>query len=151
MSTPAPRPVGRTSLRLVGSLLAVVALVAGVAQVVAVWGHGEYRVTASFPASEIDTVEISTASGAVDVIGGDESRITVRVDVSDGLVVTDRDVRVVDRRLVLEASCPWLGQWWCNANYTLRVPRATAVVVTGDAEPVRVTGVDGPVDVQGAG
>ena len=30
--------------------------------------------------------------------------------------------RVVGRRLVLDAECPWLAQWWCRADYTVRVP-----------------------------
>ena len=147
MSATVPRRRGgQVALRVVGSLLAALALVAGVAQLVAVWAHGEYRVTTSFAASEIDTVEVTTAQGTVHVIGDDSDRVVVRVDVSDGLVATDRDARVEGRKLVLDARCPWLGQWWCSADYTVHVPRSTTVIADSDDGSVRVTDVDGTVD-----
>ena len=104
--------------------------------VVGVLAHGEYTVVRSFPGAGIDTVEVSTDHGSVRIVGDDGDRIRVRVAVSDGLVSTDRDVRVDGRTLVLDATCPWLAQWWCRADYTLRVP---ATVVGPRGPSVRVT------------
>ena len=86
---------------------------------------------------------MSTDHGSIRVVGGDTDTIDVRIDVSDGLLSTDRDVRIDGRTLVLDAECPWLAQWWCSTDFTLRVPRSTAVVVRGDPTTVSVTGVDG--------
>ena len=133
--------------RIGASALAGFALVAGAVLLVGVLAHGEYTVTRSFPGAALDTVEVSTDHGSVRIVGDDDDRVRVRIAVSDGLISTDRDVRIDRSTLVLEATCPWLAQWWCTADYTVRVPRATNVVVHADPGSVRVTGVDGDVDI----
>jgi hypothetical protein len=138
-------------LRIVGSLLTVLALGFGILNLVAVLAHGERRTETTFTASEVDAIELGTANGSVRVIGGDRDDVAVQVDVSDGLVATELDARVDDRRLVLDARCPWLGEWWCRADYTVHAPRSTAILVHGDDGAVRVTGIDAPVDVRASG
>jgi hypothetical protein len=118
---------GRRAWRISASLLAALALAGGALQLVAVLAHGGRSVTRSFPASAIDSVVVSTDNGSVRVVHDASDDVTMQVDVGDGLVATELSERVVDSRLVLEASCPWLGAWWCEANYTVRVPRAVTV------------------------
>ena len=137
---------GRVTWRLAGSVLTVLAIVGLTTQVVGVVAHDESTTVHTFPGAAVDIVEIATDHGSVRVVGDDRSSIRVRVVVSDGLVDTDRRARVVDRRLVLDAECPWLAQWWCRADYTVHVPRSVAVVVHNGNGSVSVRGVEGSVD-----
>jgi hypothetical protein len=140
---------GRVAWRISGSVLALLALVGFTVQVVGVLAHGESTVVRTFAASDVDTVAVSTDRGSVRIVGAETDRIRARVTVADGLVATTQGARVVGRRLVLDAECPWLAQWWCRADYTVRVPRSVAVVVRNGDGPVRVVGVDGGVDTAG--
>jgi hypothetical protein len=118
---------GRRVWRVTASLLVTLALAGGALQLVALLAHGERSVSRSFPASAIDAVVVSTDNGSVRVVRDASDDVTMHVDVGDGLVETDLSARVVDGRLVLEASCPWLGAWWCHANYTVHAPPSVAV------------------------
>jgi hypothetical protein len=118
---------GRRAWRISASLLVTLALAGGALQLVALLAHDERSVSRSFPASAIDSVLVSTDNGSVRVVRDTGDDVTMHVDVGDGLVATDLSERIVDGRLVLEASCPWLGSWWCHADYTVHVPPTVTV------------------------
>jgi hypothetical protein len=118
---------GRRTWRITASLLAVLALAGGALQLVALLAHGERSVDRSFPASAVDSVVVSTDNGSVRVVRDTSDDVTMEVDFGDGLVATDLSERLVGKRLVLGASCPWLGAWWCHANYTVHVPPSVTV------------------------
>jgi hypothetical protein len=107
--------------------LVVLALAGGVLQLVAALAHGDRTVTSPFPDAAVDHVVVSTDNGSVRVVRDDDDPIRVRVDVADGLVATKLTQRLRGRRLLLTARCPWLGAWWCRADYTVHVPSSVEV------------------------
>ena len=96
--------------------------------------------------SRVTTVVIDAGSGSVDVTGG--SRSSVRVSQQAAYSKTPPTPRHVlsGSTLTLSYGCP--GELSCSISYTLQVPRAVAVRVSGGAGEVTLTSLAGPATVQ---
>lgn len=130
-----------------GSLVAVVLLLMGTVQFTTLLAHEEETFFDAYDDPGIEVLQVASDAGSVDVVGVEGDVITVRSDVSDGLVATDHQARVEGNRLLLTSRCPWPFTVFCEVDYTIEVPRHLAVVVDVDNGSVTVRGVDGGVDV----
>lgn len=129
-----------------GSVVAVLALVVGTTQVVSALAHEEETRFDTYDDPAIEVVEVDSDAGSVDVVGGERDSITVRSEISDGLIATDHRAEVVGDRLVLTTRCPWFVVKFCEVDYTIEVPADVTVVVDVGNGSVSVRGVDGDVD-----
>jgi hypothetical protein len=146
-AAPAIRRRGRVAWRIIASVLAIPALLWGTLSVVNVLAHGEHHFTRTFSSAGIGTVDVSTDRGSVRVIASDRDGISVRGYVSDGLGGTDHSARVRGNRLEVDASCAVPVAYWCNASYTLRVPRNVRVVLWSGSGDVSARGLRGAADL----
>ena len=147
VAVPAPRYRGRPAWRILGSILAIAALVWGTFNVVNLVAHSETRFTRTFRAAGIARVDVSTDRGSVRVIASDRDEVSLSAYVSNGLGGTDHAARVRGNRLLVDASCAVPVAYWCTASYTLRVPRDVKLVVWSGSGEVTVSGTTADVDL----
>ena len=135
--------------RIGGSALAVFLLLFGVVQVVVLIAHDSRTVESTFPAADLNAVEIhSDSGGRVEVVGTDADEVRIVARIEDGLRATCYQERVQGDRLVVSSSCPVMLSVFCLVSYRVEVPAAMTVVVTDDAGSISVSDVDGDVDVR---
>src|SRR5690349_18367678 len=132
------RPVRRTPAavrvlwKIFAGLMIAAALVWGPYQVVTLLAHEERVEQQSFAAADVTRVEVSGASGSIDVEATERDTIEVRAEISDGLRATGESREVVDGVLRLHSTCPNFGSDFCWVNYELRVPRDLELVIDGE-------------------
>jgi hypothetical protein len=152
---PTPRPVRRTPAavrvlwKVFAGLLIAATLVWGPYQVVTLLAHEERVETESFAAAGITRLEISGASGSIDVEASERDTVEVRAEISDGLRATGESREVVDGVLQLHSTCPNFGSDFCWVNYELRVPRDLELVINGENGSISVAGSAAPVTIDG--
>jgi hypothetical protein len=148
---PAPaKPAGaaRSVWWLFGGILAVATFGWGIFQVVSLIAHEEYTVVTPFPASDVESLDIAVDNGSVTVLATEGDEVTVTAEVSDGLLETDLSQEVVDGVLRLRGGCPVMAQFWCDVDFTVRIPADRPVTVDSDNGTVEVRGIDGPLDLE---
>jgi hypothetical protein len=146
-------PVSRTA-RLAwirpGSCLAVAALGWGSVNIVDVLAHERHDLHVEY-AQAIHTIDIDADKGSVHVIGTDDPKVTLDAKVSEGLRSGSHREQLDGDRLVLRARCPAIFATWCGVDYTIRVPRGTAIVADTSGDGIDVTGVTGDLNLSSSG
>lgn len=128
-----------------GSLVAVVLLPFGAFQVADQLAHAERTEVVEFPASRIEGLVVENSAGSVTVVGIDDAEtVTVTARISDGLRNTGHSATESDGRLVVEGSCPLIGETWCEVDYTIEVPAELPVEVES-GQSITVSDVNGGV------
>lgn len=154
-STPAtgPRPPRRSPSgvrvlwKVFAGLLVLAALLWGPYQVVTLLAHEERVETESFPAADIDRLEVTGSNGSVRIEASARDTIDVQAEISDGLRATGESREVVDGALRLRSSCPNFGSDFCWVDYVVLVPLGLELVVDNDNGSVDITGSSAPIDV----
>lgn len=117
------------------SLLGVVSLAFAAFQVVERLAHEERTEVAEFPASRFEALVVDNSAGSVTIVGvGGADSVTVTARISDGLRDTGHSAAERDGRLVVDGSCPLLGDAWCEVDYTIEVPADLPVQALVDSE-----------------
>ena len=148
---PPPRPARRSPVWLVvGSLLAVLAVLWGAFQVVLLLAHEEETVTSTIPAADVSVIDARNSAGSVELVVADVEEITIRAEVSHGLRRTGHSHELDGDRMIIRGSCPNFGSSWCDLHYRIEIPtdHADVDVVTRGDGTVTIRGVDGTVDAR---
>ena len=95
----------------------------------------------------IAVLDVDDDAGSVTIESADVDQITVRARIGHGLRRSGSSVRVEGNRLVVRGSCHVIGSQWCDVRYTIEVPADIDVVVSADNDGIRVTGIDGRVEL----
>jgi hypothetical protein len=111
-------------------------------------GHETFTDAATFDGGAVTAVDVRNSAGSVTIVGGDGDEITVTARIDSGIRPTGHRADVRGGTLVVRASCPNYGSSWCDADYTITVPRHVTVHVHAE-EGVVVRSVDGAVNVDG--
>jgi len=141
-----PSPGARRAWRVVGALLAVLALGWGTLQVVVLLAHSE-RSFERVLTGDVGEVRVSIDAGSLRIVATDGPEVRVSARVSDGLVSTDHREEVEGSAVVLESSCPPVLSTFCSIDYVVEVPRSVSVRIRTETAPVTVTGTRGSLDV----
>jgi hypothetical protein len=102
---------------------------------------------ATFDAEGIQVIDVDNDAGSITIESADVDTITVRARIGHGLRRSGSSVTVEGDRLMVRGSCPIFGSQWCDVRYTIEVPADVDVVVSGDNDGIRVTGIDGRVEL----
>lgn len=137
----------RRTWMVAGSIAAVIMLGFGTIQAVGLVAREESTVRQEFDAAELAGVEVTSDNGDVRVIGDETTTVRVVIRLEQGWSRIDRVARVEGDRLVLSASCPFLGGPFCSADYEVHVPPGIAVAARSDNGDASVTDVDGDATV----
>ncbi|HEX2048817.1 MAG TPA: DUF4097 family beta strand repeat-containing protein [Acidimicrobiales bacterium] len=138
-----------------GSIVAALALVFGVFQVVNVLARERTTEVQAFPASGVRLLDVSSPNGTVEVLGGDVDEITVTARISHGLRRTSHRAAVEGNVVRVRSSCPVLSTW-CGVEYRITVPGDVAVaadvsngrlIVRDVAGGVRADATNGAVEL----
>jgi hypothetical protein len=144
----APRPLATRHHVLIalGALLSVALVAWGALTLVDLMAHQHEDVHLSFsvPASQ---VRIRLSSGSVHVVPAAGSTVEVDRHLAWGLSHPHRKEQVVDGVLEITAGCSGIINTYCTTRYDLAVPRTFALQVRSQDGSVRVTGLDGPLDL----
>lgn len=139
--------IRNTAWLVVGSVTAAAALVSGTFNIVDLLAHEMETRVSTFDAAGINSLDVDDEAGSITVQAADVDHITVRARIGHGLRRSSSSVRVDGDRLVVRGSCPAFGSQWCDVRYTIEVPADIDVVVRGDNNGIRVTGIDGRVEL----
>ena len=137
----------RTAWIAVGSIVAAAALASGTFNVVELLAHEMETRVESFDADGIAVLDVRNGAGSVTIASADVDQITVRARIGHGLRRSGSSIRVEGDRLVVRGSCPAIGSQWCDVRYTIEVPADIDLVVNADNDSIRVTGIDGRVEL----
>jgi hypothetical protein len=114
---------------------------------------GQLGTAAHYPAatsftidSRVTTLIIDAGSGSVDVTGGNRSTIGVSQQASYSKTPPVARHVLNGTTLTLSYGCP--TELSCRISYTVQVPAAVAVRVSGGAGAVTLTSLSGPVTAQ---
>ncbi len=99
--------------------------------------------TEHYTLGQVQTLAVTAHVGTVKVTGGDSAQVTVteRLTFRHSAPVTTH--RVSDGTLTLDSHCPDGGA--CGVDYTITLPRATAVRITDSVGSIRLQSLSGPV------
>jgi len=128
----------------IGSIAAVVAVSGVTVQVLGLLAREEVVETATFDAAGVETLDIRSPNGSIEVTGDDVDEITVVAEITHGLRRTGNRVELEGSTLVAHSSCRWYSNW-CRVRYRVVVPRD--MVVLADSDNGRVTVIDIDADV----
>jgi hypothetical protein len=137
----------RTAWIAVGSVTAAAALASGTFNIVELLAHEMETRVESFDAEGVAVLDIDNDAGSVTIQSADVDQITVRARIGHGLRRSGSSIRIEGDRLLVRGSCPVIGSQWCDVRYTIEVPADIDVVVEGDNDGIRVTGIDGRVEL----
>jgi hypothetical protein len=114
---------------------------------------GRLGTTAHYPAatsftidSRVTTLVIDAGSGSVDVTGADRSTVGVSQQASYSTKPPVARRVLSGTTLTLSYGCA--AELSCSISYTVQVPRAVAVRVSGGAGEVTLTSLSGPATAQ---
>jgi hypothetical protein len=145
MADPSPRV--RRAWKLVGTLVAVPALLFVAAQVASALAHEQRTEVTTVAAAGLRRVVIDNAAGSIRVVGVEGAdAVTVTARISDGWRATGHGVRRDGDRLVVEGSCPVFPSTWCGVRHTIEVPSGLAVVARADDGTVMLTDLAADVE-----
>ena len=156
---PPPRPTapprgGRpaTTWKVLAGLAAVIVLILGTLQVVALLAHEERTTMTTYDAGGLTTLDVDVDDGTLTVVGTDDSRgpgtITVTARISDGLQSTSERQTVAGDRLELRGRCPGFISNFCRVSYTVELPSSMAVRARSDNGDIRLTAMVGDLDLR---
>lgn len=141
----------RTAWRVAGTLIAVLMLTFGTANVVAAFAHDTWRVHRVIGGS-VRVVDVVTSGGSITIVGGSaSSAVTVDMTVSRGLETPTHSETVEGDQLVLRNHCGWLLSSWCQVDYVLHVPSSVSVLAHSDGGNVTVSNVRGDLELASSG
>jgi hypothetical protein len=133
--------------------IAACAALPAVASLTGCGALGQLGTAAHYPAatsftidSRVTTLVIDAGSGSVDVTGADRSTVGVSQQASYSKTPPAPRHVLSGTTLTLSYGCP--VELSCTISYTLQVPRAVAVRVSGGAGEVTLTSLSGPVTAQ---
>ena len=146
----AGRPV-RSAWRVVGILVAIVAVGVGVLNAAAALARKTERTHGVFPGT-VRSVDISSSGGSIHLIGGEGSETTVDALVDLGLArPSHREELEGDRLVIHSGDCGALAGPFCSVGYTIHVPQGIQVTVTSGGGDITVSGIRGNVDLSSSG
>ena len=137
----------RTAWIAVGSVIATAALASGTFNIVELLAHEMETRVETVDAEGITVLDVDNDAGSVTIESADVDQITVRARIGHGLRRSGSSVRVEGNRLLVHGSCHVFGSQWCDVRYTIEVPADIDVVVSADNDGIRVTGIDGRVEL----
>lgn len=138
--------------RVGGTLVAVPLLILIGLQVVVSMAHERRTVERTFPADGLRLVEVHNNSGGrIELIGTSDDTVHVVATIDDGLRATRNEERRDGDRLLLESSCGFLLAQRCGTTYRIEVPTSVSVLIRNDAGSVKVSDIDGDVDINSDG
>jgi hypothetical protein len=126
-----------------GSLFSVAAIGFGTMSAVDLMSHERSHVHVEFT-QPVTALDVASGGGTVRIEGTDDATVTVDAALSEGLRDGSHSEQVVGDHLVVRASCPGFLSTWCGADYTIRVPRATPIVVRTTDGSITATGLESP-------
>ncbi|HET8930364.1 MAG TPA: DUF4097 family beta strand repeat-containing protein [Acidimicrobiales bacterium] len=138
------RPFGRLAWGSVGGLLTLVLVGWGAFNVTNLLAHGQESEVHRFDATEVQRLDVQSASGDITVIAADVDTVTVTADISTSIGRTAHDEALVDGTLELHSGCPWFSSW-CSVDYTVIVPPSVELDVHTGNGAVLVRASDAPV------
>jgi Putative adhesin len=140
---------GRTVLGVAGAVLAVLVAATGARLLVGVATLTDEHAHASYPLEGRRLViEGSGSASTLRISAGQPGRVEVDRVVHHDLQRPELTQRLDGDRLVLGARCPTFIVVRCDASYDLRVPAAIDVQVRNPSGDIRLTGVQGSVDLR---
>ena len=131
----------------VGSVAAVIGLAFGTVQVLGLVAHQERLVQASFDAQGLSTIDVTTDSGSIAVVGDSPTGVRVTQRISDGLRSATSTIERHEDRLVLRGSCPGFAAERCGVDYEIHMPPELAVIARTDDGTIDARDVSGAVDL----
>lgn len=137
----------RTPWRVLGTVVAVVMLVAGVVRVVGALAERDEPVDELVAAEGIALLRVEVSDSTVEVVGADVAHIRVTGTVTSGLRRGALDVdRSGDRVLVTLECGPGPSFQGCDADLLIEVPRGLDVSIDVPNSEVALVDLDGAVD-----
>jgi len=134
---------------LVGSVIAVAALVFGIVQVTGLIAHEEHVEQATVHDPAVRVLDVSSDGGSVEIVGADVKAVHLTAHISDGLSPTQFRHHVVGDRLEVRVRCrAVITGPWCHANLRIVVPRDLEVRLRVADDRITVRGLSGRVDAQ---
>lgn len=135
-------------LRALGAVLALVVAATGARMLVGLATLDSERAHASYPLSGHRLVIEGTGSAsALRISAGQPGKVEVDRVVYHDLQRPKLTQRLDGDRLLLGVRCPGFIVVRCDASYELRVPAAIDIVVRNPSGDIRLTGVQGSVDL----
>jgi hypothetical protein len=131
----------------IGSFVTVAALANGTYTIVGLLAHEMETRTVTVDAAGIVEIDVGNDAGSVTIETADVDQITVRARIGHGLRRSGSSVRVEGDRLLVRGSCPVFGSEWCDVRYTIEVPERIDVTVRADNDGIRVSGIEGAVEL----
>ncbi len=145
----APRDPWRRSRvwwRSIGSIVAVVMLLGGVARVVGALAERREPVDEVVDAAGIDSLRIELSNSDVVVVGADVENISITGTVTSGLRRSDFRAGAEGGRVLVTLGCgPMQAFHDCSADLHIEVPRDLAVSVDAPNTALAVRDLTGPV------
>lgn len=136
----------RTPWRIVGSIIAVLLLLGGVARVVGVLADREVRVDEVVDPVGRDALVVELPNSRVEVVGADVEVVTVRGSSTSGLRERGVEVDVEGDRIVVSMEChDWLSLGDCGADLRVEVPRSLAVEIDAPNSELTLRDLDAAV------
>ena len=109
--------------------------------------HEERTTTSEFDAAGLRTLDVHVDEGSLTVVGTDDDVVRVTSRISDGLRSTSASQTVDGDTLELRGSCPVFLSNFCSVDYTVEMPSRLAVRARLENNGIRLTGVEGDVDL----
>ncbi|GEL23287.1 hypothetical protein PSU4_22410 [Pseudonocardia sulfidoxydans NBRC 16205] len=138
------------ALVVVAAVVVLVAAVIGVAQLLGDAVHSTTTTDATY-ALTTPRLAVTTDSGDITVVVSDDDAVHVRTQATHGLATPDLVAEPGPAGLVLDSHCNGFLGDFCQVSYTVAVPRAVSVMITGGIGDVVVGDLDGRVDVDNTG
>ena len=135
--------MARIAWLLGGSLFSVAAIGFGTMSAVDLLSHERSHMHVEFT-QPVTALDVDSGGGTVRIEGTDGATVTVDAALSEGLRDGSHSEQVVGDHLVVRASCPGFLSTWCGADYTIKVPRATPIVVHTTDGSITATGLQSP-------
>jgi len=144
----AGRPV-RSAWRVVGILVAIVAVGVGVLNAAAALARKTERTHGVFPGT-VRSVDISSSGGSIHLIGGEGSETTVDALIGLGLGrPSHREELEGDRLVIRSGDCGVLAGSSCSVDYTIHAPQGVHVTAASSGGDITVSGAN--VDLSSSG
>jgi hypothetical protein len=143
-----PRRSGRTSLRVLAVVLALLLVAYGAVALASLLARETRTSTDTFEG--VATIQLDTSFESVDVIGSDGTRVDVDRRWTWSLKEPTVRTRQVGDRLVVSSSCPFSPGLPCTGRVQLTVPSDVAVLGGSSDGHLLLSDLSGPLDVHNA-
>ncbi len=143
-----PRRGGRTSLRVLAVVLALLLVAYGAVVLASLLARETRTSTDTFQG--ITSIQLDTSFESVDVIGSDGTNVGVDRRWTWSMKEPTVRTRQVGDRLVVSSSCPFSPGLPCTGRVQLTVPSDVAVLGGSSDGHLLLTDLTGPIDVHNA-